>query len=419
VLGALGSTLVLAAAGTAQAAPGAAKGLGPTTRISVASDGTQANGYSYGQDANSDGRYIAYESEASNLVANDTNGKQDVFLYDAQSKTTELISVGVGGAPANGVSRGPRLSADGRFIAYDSEASNLVDGDPSNRVDVFVWDRETRTTTRITAGVATGGASADITADGRYVTYHHSHTNGSYQVSIHDRQAKRTFLVSHKADGSAGSGNSGWARVSANGRFITYQSVATDLVAGDTNDEVDVFVYDRAAKTTTRISVTSAGAQGNGGAHDPVISGNGRYVTYHSSASNLVAGDTNESPDVFLYDRQTKQTSAVSVASDGAFGDDMSLSGDLSADGRFVTFWSFATNFDPTDTNANADVYLYDRRKKTTTRISVPKGGGDPHGSGTPTITADGRVVLFSSQVADLVEGDTNNEGDVFVTPRT
>src|SRR5438132_985845 len=224
---------------------GRSAGAQTTVRVSVASDGTEGNDVSLGSALSADGRFVAFDSAATDLVAGDTNGASDVFVHDRQTGTTERVSVASDGAQGNdSSSRGsPALSADGRFVAFDSDATNLVAGDTNGTTDVFVHDRQTGTTERVS--VASGG-------------------------------------------GTQGNGKSGgffaFPALSADGRFVAFQSDATNLVAGDTNGTTDVFVHDRQTGTTERVSVASAGSQGNGSSAGPVLSADGRFVAFHDTA---------------------------------------------------------------------------------------------------------------------------------------
>ena len=343
---------------------------GQTTRVSVASDGAQGNGDSGQPVISADGRFVAFYSSASNLVPGDTNGVEDVFVHDRLTGQTARVSVASDGAQGNGPSWGPSISADGRFVAFESRASNLVPGDTNDTTDVFVHDRLTGQTTR----------------------------------------------VSVASDGREGNSYSWLARISADGRFVVFTSDASNLVPGDTNGTWDVFVHDRQTGQTTMVSVASDGTPGNGRSIGVSISGDGRFVAFESEASNLVAGDTNGTWDVFVHDRLTGQTTRVSVASDGAQGADSSSGGELSAHGRFVVFFSFASNLVPGDTNERMDVFVHDRQTGETTIVSVASDGaqGNANSSGA-AISADGRFVVFTSKASNLVPGDTNGTWDVFV----
>src|SRR5213078_3528455 len=304
-------------------------------------------------------------------------------VRDRQTGMTARVSVASDGTQANNVSSYPALSADGRFVAFQSDATNLVVGDTNGKTDVFVHDRQTGTTERVS--VASGG-------------------------------------------GTQGTGNSGgffaFPALSADGRLVAFQSDATNLVAGDTNGATDVFVHDRQTGATERVSVTSGGRQGNGFSAGPVLSADGRFVAFHSAATNLVTGDTNGAADVFVHDRQTGTTERVSVASGGTQSNAASLGSALSADGRFVAFQSDATNLVAGDTNGATDVFVHDRQTGATERVSVASGGGTQGNRNSggffafPALSAAGRLVAFQSAATNLVADDTNGATDVFVHDR-
>jgi len=222
--------------------------------------------------------------------------------------------------------------------------------------------------------------------------------------------------VSVASGGTQGNGDSGCPSISADGRYVAFQSYASNLVPGDTNEVGDVFVHDRLTGQTTRVSVASDGTEGNDYSRRPSISADGRYVAFASLASNLVPGDTNGTWDVFVHDRLTGQTTRVSVASGGAQGNSGSWCPSISADGRYVAFQSYASNLVPGDTNGVLDVFVHDRLTGQTTRVSVASDGtqGDSYSFGS-SISADGRYVAFSSLASNLVPGDTNDKPDIFV----
>jgi len=411
--------------------PGAVLAQPTTTRVSVGPGATQANSDSFSPSISADGRWVAFHSEAGNLVPSDTNGLQDVFVRDQLMGTTTRVSVGTGGVQANGAAWFPAVSADGRWVAFESWASNLVAGDTNGQYDIFVHDRLTGTTARVSVG--SGGAQgnlgswgAAVSADGRFVAFH-SHagnlvagdTNGGYDVFVHDRQTQVTTRVSVGPAGAQGNYASHLPAISADGRWVAFQSDADNLVVGDTNYERDVFVHDRQTGTTARVSVASGGAQANGSSFTPAISADGRWVTFESVASNLVAGDTNGAPDVFVHDRLTGTTTRVSLGPGGLEANGFSEYSAISADGRWVTFASGASNLVVGDTNGRADAFVHDRQTGTTERVSVGPGGveGNTESAG-PAISADGRSVAFHALASNLVAGDTNGEWDVFVHDR-
>jgi Tol biopolymer transport system component len=367
---------------------------GITERVSVSSGGAQGNDQSFEAFVSGNGRYVAFYSSASNLVPGDTAGYGDVFVHDRLTHTTERVSVSTGGAEGEGFSGDPSISADGRYVAFVSSAYNLVAGDNWNGVpDVFVRDRQNGTTECVSV-VPSGGqhesgtwsVQARISADGRFVAFSTYATNilpgvvgARPTVYVRDRQTGAIDLVSVDMGGQQAPNTSGTPSISADGRFVAFMSNASTLVPGDTNDMFDVFVRDRQAATTERVSVDSLGSQSNGGSYSSSISADGRYVAFYSSATNLVPGDTNGWDDAFVHDRVSGLTERVSVASDGTQGNSLTQSSftSMSADGRFVVFPSYSNNLVPGDTNGKHDIFVRDRLGGTSfTSLCEPGVGG-------------------------------------------
>ena len=402
-----------------------------TARVSVDSAGIQGDGSSWFSSVSADGRFVAFTSEATDLVAGDTNLRNDIFVRDLQLGTTVRVSVGAGGAQGNDESYYPSISADGRYVAFYSHSSNLVPGDTNSHSDVFVHDRQLGTTERVS--LSTGGGQAgslnehpSISADGRYVAFGSpadnlvpGDTNFWTDVFVRDRQLGTTERVSVDSSGAQCNGSSDYPSISADGRYVVFHSHSTNLVAGDTNGVFDIFVRDRQLGTTERVSVDSGGAQGNSDSDSPSISADGRYIAFHSFASNLVAGDTNAREDIFVRDRQAGATERASVGAGGVQGNFASVSPWISADGRYVEFASFATNLVAGDTNSREDIFLRDRQLGATERVSVDSAGiqGNGH-SYSGGISSDGRIVAFMSESTNLVPGDSNARTDVFVRDR-
>ncbi|WNM56478.1 FG-GAP-like repeat-containing protein [Candidatus Nitrospira allomarina] len=403
-----------------------------TARVSVSTGNLQGNNNSFLPDLNENGRFVTYYSLSTNLVPGDTNGVRDIFVYDRQTQQTTRVSVATNGGQANGESLEPAISANGRYVAFRSAATNLVPGDTNGTIDVFVHDRQTGITSRVS--VATGGGQSNnnsfspvLSADGRFVAFHSfannlvpGDTNGVLDVFVHDRQTGTTTRVSVATGAIQGNNTSRAGFLSANGGLVAFESDATNLVPGDTNGVRDLFIHDRQTRVTARVSVATGGGQVNGESVDAELSADGRYVTFQSDATNLVAGDTNGVGDVFVHDRQTNTTTRVSVASGGLQGGGESSEGTISGDGRFVAFLSFATNLVPGDTNGEGDVFVHDRQTNTTTRMSVTTGGVQGNDfSCNPAISQDGRIVGFFSDSTNLVPGDTNAIRDIFIHNRT
>jgi Tol biopolymer transport system component len=430
-LGALARVLALAASIVLLlAAPGLAAG-GSTTRVSVSSRERQGNDISVQSSISADGRYVAFISYASNLVAGDTNGTWDVFVRDTAKGKTIRVSVSSAGAEANDESFLPSISADGRYVAFHSFASNLVAGDTNALPDVFVRDILKGRTTRVSVSSRErqgNGASYDpsISADGRYVAFHSEasnlvpgDTNGRGDIFVRDILEGRTILVSVSSGELEGNGVSSAPSISADGRYVAFQSEASNLVAGDTNALPDVFVRDILKGRTTRVSVSSGELEGNGASSAPSVSADGRYVAFHSEASNLVPGDTNGWGDIFVRDTAKGRTIRVSLSSAGGQANSDSFLPSISADGRYVAFGSYASTLVAGDTNGWGDIFVRDTAKGRTIRVSLSSEGGQGNlGSDWASISADGRYVAFSSEASNLVAGDTNGWGDIFVRDR-
>jgi|GEM_PF-1792314 len=325
-----------------------------------------------------DGRYVAFGSYSSNLVSGDTNGQLDAFVHDRQTGETTRVSIASDGSQGNGMSgiHSVAISADGRYVTFESWATNLVTGNTNG--GIFVHDRQTGETTIVSvASDGTQGNSGsffpDISADGRYVAFGSyssnlvsGDTNGQPDAFVHDRQTGETTIVSVASDGTQGNGSVGYAAmsISADGHYIVFTSLASNLVPGDTNNRKDAFVHDCQTGETTIVSVASDGTQGNGNvgrsekSSDISINADGRYVTFNSEASNLVSGDTNGMNDIFIHDCQTRKTDRVGVASSGTQGNNFSWSSAISADGRYIFFDSTASNLVSGDTNNVYDVFV-------------------------------------------------------------
>ena len=404
-----------------------------TTRVSVSSQGGEAHGSSsvYAS-ISADGRYVLFSSHAPDLVPGDTNGVRDIFVRDRVRGTTVRVNVSTTGLQANAQAWYPAMSADGRFVSFRSKATNLVRDKVVPGLVIFIHDRELGTTERLqiphtqeTYGMTDGG-QAMLSAEGRYVVF----TSPSQalvagpppmppaMVYLHDRWTGSTEIASVNSRGEyANMGTQYYPVISADGRSVAFSTRADNLVPGDTNGHFDVFVHDRWAGTTERVSVSSSGQQGNEFCQVTSISPDGRFVGFYSSATNLVPGDTNGFFDCFVHDRATGQTERVSVGPGGVQGDGDSMAPLLNADGRYVAFGSHATNLVPGDTNGVADIFVRDRELGVTERASVAWDGSQANAESENglAISWDGKRVAFGSSAWNLVPGDSGWWADVFV----
>ena len=402
-----------------------------TTRVSTDSSGAGGNDGSYDPSMSADGQIVAFDSSANNLVAGDTNGVSDVFVHDRTTGITERVSVDSSGAEANDGSYDPSISSDGQIVAFYSFASNLVAGDLNSSFDIFVHDRATGITERVS--VDSSGAEGNsyswypsISSDGQVVAFDSlssnlvaGDTNGSYDVFVHDRASGTTERISVDSSGAQGDYDSRHPSISSDGEIVAFDSDAGNLVAGDTNGYWDVFVHDRATGGTERVSVTSSGKQVKWGCFFPSISADGQHVAFSSPAINLVPGDTNGSSDIFVHDRATGITERVSLDSSGAEGNSDSLYPSISADGQVVAFASTASNLVIGDTNGTSDVFMHDRATGITEWMSVDSSGAEGNGgSWNSMISPDAHILAFDSSASNLDPGDTNTTRDVYVHER-
>jgi uncharacterized lipoprotein NlpE involved in copper resistance len=242
-------------------------------------------------------------------------------------------------------------------------------------------------------------------------------TNETRDIFVHDRETGETTRVSVSSDGTQSNSTSYVPSISADGRQVAFYSDASNLVSGDTNGIGDIFVHDRDTGETTRVSVASNGTQGNSGSDYPSISADGRQVAFYSDASNLVSGDTNGFGDIFVHDRDTGETTRVNVSSDGTHSNICSFYPSISEDGRYVAFYSAASNLVSGDTNELGDIFVHDRETGETTRVSASSGGSQCNDhSWYPSLSGDGSYVAFQSEATNLVSGDTNGVNDIFVS---
>lgn len=425
---------------------------GHLERVDVSTEGRSTKGScSRYSSISADGRYVAFDTDAP-LGDGDINEEVDVYSRDLKRGTTELISRGVGGTPALGgadspgclgrsLSWDPSITPDGRYVAFSSHAMNLVVGDTNGLADVFVFDRDRRVVERVSVNSEGEQTISDVGCP----------TSGCHG-----------FVAGHSTRPS----------ISADGRYISFTSTASNLVRHDTNDFVDAFVHDRKSGKTIRVSIDSEGRESypcseprsyqcylTWGEIASSISSNGRYVVFDSRSPDLVADDTNGIYDVFVHDLKTRRTERVSVASDGTEGQDLqgnrvtgmsgwsgsTITGGvlhdparvISANGRFITFASTATNLVPNDTNRHGavlayffaggmDIFVHDRKTGRTERASVASDGREQNLCGEvnnchakmPSISADGRYIGYQCEGGCTLSRERKRDSTVAVFDR-
>lgn len=384
----------------------------PRKRVSVSSAGEEAESFSGHAAAAGFGHYVAFMSKAANLVPGDTNEKEDVFVHDLATGATQRVSLKPSGGQFADLAGRPSLSDDGSLVAF--QARDTEDD------EVYVRDRLLGLTEPISEAAGLDGKSFDpaLSGDGRFVAFVH-HDGESQQVYVFDRLGLALELVSQSSGGAQGDDPSYAPSISRDGRYVAFASTADNLVAGDSNDKDDVFVRDRLAGTTVRVSVSSGGGEGNDDSAEASIAADGRYVAFASKAENLVQDDDNGKSDVFVRDMLTGVTERISLNPQGGEVDKESWQPDLSADGNFVVFASLSDDLVSDDTNGKQDIFRRDRALGVTVRVSLAFGGGDPdQDSWGPALASDAALVAFTSKADNLVPSDENDTEDVFSAPR-
>ncbi|MEM6688880.1 MAG: SdrD B-like domain-containing protein, partial [Planctomycetota bacterium] len=336
-------------------------------RISLDQSGQQSNGASERPALSATGRYVAFSSLASNLVPNDTNSQRDIFVKDTVTGDVERVSISVTGEQANGPSYSPAISADGNVIAFRSLADNLVQDDRNVASDIFVHDRRTGVTRRVSVNL----------------------------------------------DLDEGNENSFAPSISNDGRFIAYESTASNLVPGDTNRVADIFVADLFTGLTERVSIASGGTQSDRASYQPSISGDGQYVVFTSASQSFDDRDREIDLDVYAFDRSRDELTLVSKNVSGEAGNGDSYDPSISADGSTIAFASSANNLFPGDSESETDIFVFDNKQGRLQQITYGNAS-----SVSPSLNEDGTLVSFTSRANNLVVGDQNEGPDIFLYDR-
>jgi len=398
--------------------------------ISVSNAGVQANQDSDRAAISADGRFVAFTSLADNLVPGDTNFASDIFVRDRVTDRIERVSVGPLGVEGDGNSGflsllgAPGISADGRFVAFASEASNFVAGDVPGTADVFVRDRRTGTTELISRGPdgfpAGGSVAPSISADGRFVAFRSfsdqlvpdGNPNFFDHIYVFDRRREAMERVDVASDGTLADGGAFNLAISSDGRFVAFDSPAGNLVDGDGDQAHDVFVHDRRTGRTEGISTRVPTDTFTGTSLLSSISADGHFVGFESDDPTLVRRDANGFfSDAFVFDREHPRLRLVSRNSDGVQGNNDSFGALVSADGRFVVFSSRASNLVRRDTNQSVDVFRRDLEKGTTERLVADDDIPDDRPFGFDVIATG--ITPDAGDVALLTRADLLPEQDV------
>ncbi len=392
-------------------------------RVSISSTGRPGGSSSNFPDISGDGRFITFTS--SSITLDPTGGSngdfQHVFLRDTLTGTTTLVTMGFNGTPVYSGGGQSSVSDDGRFVTFIGDPDGFVVGETPSAVDnIYVRDMMSGTTISLPSQSTTGNSPADaqISGDGRYVVFWQSGDGVGYNMYRYDLLTRQTENASLPITGVAANGNSLFGSISHDGRYIVFYSEATnllDLGGSDDNGVGDVFLRDMATGALSRVSLTDNELQTNAYSTDPVVSDNGRYVVFTSSASNLIAGPSSGHTQIFIRDTVAGTTRIVSAPTGAIQGDGDSSNADISADGRYVVFESTSANLVAGDVNGLKDVFLRDMVTGSMVMLSMGALGGVSNGASNDVhISADGLYATFVSSASNLTPGDSNNTADVF-----
>jgi hypothetical protein len=400
-----------------------------TARISETAAGVGGDIASFSVKLSDDGRFAVFQSGSTNLVPNDLNTFSDIFLKDTQTGAITCMSC-AGATFGDAASTGPAISGDGRFVAFQSAATNLVAGDTNAVSDIFVREIATGTLQIVSRAPGAAGAlgtnasgQARLSANGQFVAFGSTSpnlvtgdTNTQADIFLRDRAAETITRVSVATGGAQGSGGIGGATsvaMSADARYFVFTSGQQSLSTGDTNNLADVFLHDRSTVTTERLS-TTAGTTGS--CLDPAISADGSLVAFSSTFADLVTGDTNAARDIFFRARTgttlTRVTAAAGVEANGA-----TEVPSINGTGTKFAFQSTATNLVTGDANAQTDIFSYTITGGAIARVSVDSAGAEATGGGStfPWYASNTESIAFSSGATNLIASDTNAAVDTFV----
>lgn len=388
-------------------------------RVSTTSAGNQVNDSAHNASVSANGRYVLFESFSGGFVDGDTNGQSDVFLKDLLTGSLTLVSRASDGSLGVDASYNAQFSPDGQFVTFESRSGNFVPGDVIGAQDIFRKNLSTGVVTRLTTafdGVEAnhGSGELSLTSNGRYAVFTSyasnltlNDTNDSNDIFLRDLATGAITRVSVGRDGIQGNGSSGQASVSADGRYVVFRSISTNLVGGDTNGVADIFYKDLITDAIVRLSISNGGQQANNDCRNPKFSADGRYVIFESDASNLVDGDTNGKVDIFRKDLLAGELVRVSTKSDGSQVGDNSSDASISADGRYILFRSNGHDIVEADSFYDG-AFRKDMLTGKVVRIS-DAGASEVNGhSAGARFSPDGRYITFETNGRDVLPNDAN-----------
>ncbi len=401
--------------------------------LSLHDDGTLGDGHSRYAAQSDDGQFVVFASAAANLIAGDTNGEYDIFMRDRANDTTTRMSVDSAGAQAvGGDSLNPSISDDGTLIVFESDATNLIAADTNSDRDIFLRNVTAGTSVRIsttTTGLETNNDSrnAKISGDGEWIVFETdaslqpSDWNNVTDVYLYEVDTGTITRVSQNTDGTQSNGASSNPQLSSDGRYIVFESAGSNLIANDTNGAVDIFLYDRVLDTLERVNLTIGNTQSAGSSYRPHISDDANRVVFESDAIDLVGAfnDTNASRDIFIRLRDVPSTARLSVNSDGVQVAGNSTRALITRDGSMVLFQSVATTLVDNDTNGVSDIFIRRVDAATTERVSLNRNGVEGNGSSTlGSLSANERYAIFQTEATNMdTITDDNGMEDIVAVP--
>jgi len=390
--------------------------------ISKNSAGEHFDKSTWNANVSADGSFVTLNTRSSNITPYDTYNNRDVYLLNRTSSSVQLVS---GHTPSSNDSSGDivSLSADGRYVAFSSKTTNLIADDNNNKRDIFVKDRRTGFIERVSISSSGDEGSSDsdnpsISDDGRFVVFESfsafisADTNAKIDIYLHDRLNHITQIIS-KNGATESNGHSTRASISATGRYVVFKSEADNLVSGDSNNKTDVFIKDLITDSIERVSVASDGSEANGAVNMSVtVSADGRYVAFRSNSTSLSSVDLNGKPNIFLRDRTAHKTTCISIPYDGTLIDGYTYNPTISDDGSVIAFEARATNLVPDDTNGYNDIFVYSLATQQIKRVTDNSNDKDSYGT---SMSADGRFISYRSGATGIVTDDSNGEYDAFI----